>query len=198
SGRAGDCTLRAGDQGRAFRSDAGNRPHDGRRHRPGGQCHVRHDDHRPPSCAGESGAPVDHFGGERHHDHLPAAALRIALLLVAAQGPAGGFGSVARSGAVFDGYYFGSGFAFHHVTEWTVPVTLSQRLGSRITVDLASAYAHASGATTSGTLEASGFTDTDVRLSWAAVSGHLVLTMVGTLPTGKGTVSDSTVPLLSA
>ena len=129
--------------------------------------------------------------------------MRIALLLVAgtrlaAQGPAGGFGSVARSGAVFDGYYFGSGFAFHHVTEWTVPVTLSQRLGSRITVDLASAYAQASGATTSGTLEASGFTDTDVRLSWAAVSGHLVLTMVGTLPTGKGTVSDSTVPLLSA
>src|SRR2546427_12686260 len=29
--------------------------------------------------------------------------------------------------------------------------------------DLASAYARASGATTSGTLEASGFTDTDVR-----------------------------------
>jgi len=130
--------------------------------------------------------------------------LRIALVLLvagtrlAAQGPVGGFGSAARSGVVFQGYYFGSGFAFDHVTEWTVPVTLSQRLGSRITVDLASAYARASGATTSGTLEASGFTDTDVRLSWAAVSGHLVLTMVGTLPTGKGTVSDSTVPLLSA
>src|SRR5205814_5769417 len=54
------------------------------------------------------------------------------------------------------------------------------------------------GATTSGTLEVSGFTDTDVRASWATVSGHLIVSVVATLPTGKKAVSDSTLPLLSA
>lgn len=115
-----------------------------------------------------------------------------------AQEPAAGFGATARAGVVFDGYYFGSGFAFNHAVEWTLPVTLSQRVGSRLTVDLSNAYAHASGATTSGTLEISGFTDTDIRASWAAVSGRLVLSVAGTLPTGKKAVPASTVPLLSA
>ncbi len=128
---------------------------------------------------------------------------RVLLLLVAAaplaaQEPAPGVRTAARTGVVFDGYYFGSGFAFDHVVEWTVPVTLTERLGSRLTVDLSTAYAHASGATTSGTMEISGFTDTDVRATFAAVSGHLVLSVAGTLPTGKKTVPDSTVPLLSA
>jgi len=117
---------------------------------------------------------------------------------LAAQEPAIGIATTGRTGVVFDGYYFGSGFAFDHVVEWTVPVTLSRRLGQHLTVDLATAYAHASGATTSGTLEVSGLTDTDVRASFAAVPGHLVLSLVATLPTGKKTVPDSTVPLLSA
>lgn len=115
-----------------------------------------------------------------------------------AQEPAAGAGSVARTGAVFDGYYFASGYAVDHIVEWTVPVALSHRFGSRLTVDLSSAYAHASAATTSGNLEVSGATDTDVRLSWAAVSGHLIVTLAGTLPTGKQRVDTSAVPLLSA
>jgi hypothetical protein len=115
-----------------------------------------------------------------------------------AQEPAAGGGNVARTGTVFDGYYFGSGFAVAHIVEWTVPVGLSHRLGSRVTVDLSSAYAHASAATTGGHLEVSGATDTDVRLSWAAVSGRLIVTLAGTLPTGKQRVDSAAVPLLSA
>ena len=117
---------------------------------------------------------------------------------LAAQGTTDGVGSAARAGFVFDGYYFGSTYAFHHVVEWTIPVSLSHRLGPSLTVDLSSGYAHAAAATTSGTLEVSGATDTDVRLSWAAVSGRLIVSVAGTLPTGKKAVDTSSVPLLSA
>ena len=117
---------------------------------------------------------------------------------LAAQGPTDGVGTAARTGVVFDGYYFGSSYAFNHVVEWTVPVGLSHRLGPSLTVDLSSGYAHAAAATTSGTLELSGPTDTDVRLSWAAVSGRVIVSVAGTLPTGKRAVDTSAVPLLSA
>ena len=40
---------------------------------------------------------------------------------LAAQGPKGG--------VVFEGYYFGSSYAFDHVVEWTIPVSLSHREG---------------------------------------------------------------------
>ena len=117
---------------------------------------------------------------------------------LAAQGPTGGIESGARTGIVFDSYSFGSGYAFDHVVEWTVPVSLSHRLGPHLTVDLSSAYAHAAAATTSGSLEASGATDTDVRISWAAASGHVIVSVAGALPTGKKAVDSSAVPLLSA
>jgi len=117
---------------------------------------------------------------------------------LAAQGPKDGVGTAARTGVVFEGYYFGSSYAFDHVVEWTIPVSLSHRLGSSLTVDLSSGYAHAAAATTSGTLAVSGATDTDVRLSWAAVAGRLIVSVTGTLPTGKSTVDTASVPLLSA
>ena len=117
---------------------------------------------------------------------------------LAAQGPTDGVGTAARTGFVFDGYYFGASYAFDHVVEWTLPVGLSHRLGSHLTVDLSSGYAHAAAATTSGTLEVSGATDTDVRMSWAGASGHVIVSVAGTLPTGKKPVDSSAVPLLSA
>jgi len=117
---------------------------------------------------------------------------------LAGQGPVGGVGTVAQTGVAFDAYYFGSGVAFEHVVEWTIPVSLSHRLGPELTIDLSSAYAHASAATTSGPLEISGATDTDVRATWAAVSGRMVVSLAGTLPTGKQEVPVSSVPLLSA
>ena len=97
-----------------------------------------------------------------------------------AQEPAAVPGTAARTGVVLDSYHFGSGFAFDHIVEWSVPVTLSHRFGPRFTLDLSSAYAHASAATTSGTLQVGGATDTDVRMSWGAVAGHLIVSLVGT------------------
>src|SRR5581483_6836080 len=129
---------------------------------------------------------------------LTAEAL-VAAAPLAAQERATDAGTAARSGAVFDAYAFGAGFAFRHVVEWTVPVALSQRVGSRLVLDLATAYARASAATaTSGTLEISGLTDTDLRATWAAVPGHLVLVLAAALPTGRREVPASAVPLLSA
>jgi hypothetical protein len=112
--------------------------------------------------------------------------------------PAAAPGTITRTGVVLDSYHFASGFAFDHMVEWTLPVTLSHRFGPRLTLDLSSAYAHASAATTSGTLHVAGATDTDVRLSWGAVSGHLIVSLVGTLPTGKTAVDSADVPVLSA
>src|SRR5256886_5223598 len=106
--------------------------------------------------------------------------------------------ATARSGVILDAYSFGSGFAFDNVVEWTVPVTVSQHLGQQLTVDLSAAFARAPGAPTSGNFRVSGFTDTDVRASGATGSGHLILAVAATLPTGQETVPDSTVPLLSA
>jgi len=119
-------------------------------------------------------------------------------LPIAAQEPVAEVSTAGNTGVVFDGYYFGSGFAFTNVVQWTVPLILAQHMGPRLTADLSAAFARASGATTSGTLEVSGVTDTDVRASWATVSGHLIISVVATLPTGKKAVSDSTLPLLSA
>ena len=130
--------------------------------------------------------------------HLLLCLCAAASLLAQEPAPTAGTGTAARSGVAFDAYYFGSGFAFDHVVEWTVPLGLSHRLGQRLSVDLSSAYAHASAATTSGNLALSGMTDTDIRATWAAVSGHLVVSLAGTLPTGKEAVSGQNVPLLSA
>src|SRR5205807_9124460 len=111
------------------------------------------------------------------HDALPIS------MPLAAQQPRADL-ATARSGVILDAYSFGSGFAFDNVVEWTVPVTVSQHVGQRLTVDLSAAFARASGATTSGNFRVSGFTDTDVRASWATGSGHLILAVAATLPTG--------------
>jgi len=130
--------------------------------------------------------------------------VRRALLLscvaaqLAAQQPATVAGTAARAGVVLDSYHFGSPFAIDHLVEWTVPVTLSHRFGPRLTIDLSSAYAHASATTTSGTLQVDGATDTDVRVSWGAATGHVIVSLVGTLPTGKTSVDSAAVPVLSA
>ena len=121
-----------------------------------------------------------------------------AAMPLAAQGPTSGVGLVGRTGIVVDGYAFGSPYAFDHIVEWTFPVSLARQFGPRFAVDLSTSYAHASATTTSGTFELSGATDTDVRASWTAVPSHLIVTIAGTLPTGKRAVPDSTLPLLSA
>jgi len=129
--------------------------------------------------------------------------VRVCVLLLAAaafgsaasQGP----GTAARTGVFFESYSFGSGLAFDRISEMTIPVTVTQRFGSRVTVDIGTAYASASVRQTNGqTIDHSGFIDTDVRTTVAVIPGRLVFTLVGTLPTGAAEVPDTTIPLFGA
>jgi hypothetical protein len=107
--------------------------------------------------------------------------------------------TTARTGVFFESYSFGSGLAFDRISELTIPVSVTQRFGSRLVVDLGTAYASASVRETSGnTIDHSGFVDTDVRATVGVIPGRLVFTLVGTLPTGASAVPDTTIPLFGA
>jgi hypothetical protein len=49
-----------------------------------------------------------------------------------------------------------------------------------------------------GDIDVSGIVDTDLRATVTLVPGRVLLTLVGTLPTGRATVPDTTVPLYGA
>lgn len=106
--------------------------------------------------------------------------------------------TAARSGTVYQSYILGSGLAFDRITQLAIPVALSQRLGTRLTVDLATAFASSSVRTVGGPIDRSGVVDTDLRAVYAVVPGRVLLTLVGTLPTGHETVADTTLPLYGA
>jgi len=88
--------------------------------------------------------------------------------------------TVARSGAFFESYSFGTGLAFRQISEFTIPISVTQRVGDRLTVD------H------------SGLVDTDLRATIGIVPGRLVFNLVGTIPTGATAVPDTTIPLFGA
>lgn len=107
--------------------------------------------------------------------------------------------TLARTGAYFESYSFGRGLAFTRISELTIPVSLTQRFGNRVVLDIATAFASASSAQAGGgTIDHSGFIDTDVRATVSVVPGRLLFTFVGTLPTGATTVPDTTIPLFGA
>ena len=107
--------------------------------------------------------------------------------------------TVVRSGVYFESYSFGPGLAFSRISEFTIPIGVTQRVGQRLVIDLATAYASATTDQPGGTtIEHSGFVDTDVRATLSVVPGRLLLNVVGTLPTGVATVSDTTIPLFGA
>jgi hypothetical protein len=107
--------------------------------------------------------------------------------------------TVARTGVFFESYSFGTGLAFNRLSEMTVPITVTHHFGSRVTVDVGTAFASASVSHTGGaTLDHSGFVDTDIRATVAVVPGRLLFNVVGTLPTGATAVPDTTIPLFGA
>ena len=109
------------------------------------------------------------------------------------------FGTVARTGVVFESYSFGGGLAFDRISEMTIPFAITQRFGSRVVVDLGTAYASASVRQAGGnTIDHSGLIDTDIRATVSLTPGRLLFTLVGTLPTGAAEVPDTTIPLYGA
>ena len=111
----------------------------------------------------------------------------------------GGGTTLARTGAYFESYSFGNGLAFKRISELTIPVSVTQRFGNRMVLDVATAFASASADVPGGgRIEHSGFVDTDVRATVNVVPGRLLLSFVGTIPTGATTVPNTTIPLFGA
>jgi hypothetical protein len=107
--------------------------------------------------------------------------------------------TVARSGAFFESYSFGTGLAFNRISEFTIPVSVTQRFGGRFVLDVGTAFASASVRGADGsTIDHSGFVDTDLRATVSVIPGRLVMNLVGTVPTGATTVPDTTIPLFGA
>lgn len=107
--------------------------------------------------------------------------------------------TIARTGVYFESYSFGNGLAFNRISELTIPVSVTQRFGSRVVLDVATAFASASSDQPGGgRIEHSGFVDTDVRATVNVVPGRLLLSFIGTVPTGATTVPDTTIPLFGA
>lgn len=116
-------------------------------------------------------------------------------LAAAAQAP----GTTARSGVFFESYSFGAGLAFRRISELTIPITVTQRFGNRVVLDVGTAYASASVREANGnTIDHSGLVDTDIRATVGVIPGRVVFNLVGTIPTGATTVPDTTIPLFGA
>jgi hypothetical protein len=118
--------------------------------------------------------------------------------MLAAQVPPDGGGTRARTGVVFETYGLGEGLAFSRITELVIPVSVTQSFGRRVSLDISTAYARAAVRTPDGDIDVAGLVDSDVRAAVTVIPGRLVLTLVGTLPTGVATVPDTTVPLFGA
>jgi len=107
--------------------------------------------------------------------------------------------TVARSGVYFESYSFSRGLAFSRISELTIPVSVTQRIGERLVIDVGTAFASASVRGANGnTIDHSGLIDTDLRATIGVIPGRLVFNLVGTIPTGATTVPDTTIPLFGA
>jgi hypothetical protein len=107
--------------------------------------------------------------------------------------------TLVRTGVYFESYSFGNGLAFNRISELTIPVSVTQRFGNRVVLDVATAFARASSDQAGGgRIEHSGFIDTDARATVNVVPGRLLLSFVGTIPTGATTVPNTTIPLFGA
>jgi len=126
---------------------------------------------------------------------LPALVLMPGLLAAQAATTAG------RTGVIFESYSFGSGLAFNRISELTIPIGVTQRVGGRVVIDVSTAFASASVSEAgggSGEITHSGFVDTDLRATVNVIPAKLVFSLVGTIPTGATTVSSATIPLFGA
>jgi len=107
--------------------------------------------------------------------------------------------TLARTGATFESYSFHTGLAFRRISEFTIPMVVTQRVGDRLVLDVGTAFVSASATLSNNlTVDHSGLVDTDIRATIGVVPGKLLLNIVGTIPTGAGAVPDTTIPLFGA
>lgn len=96
-----------------------------------------------------------------------------------------------RTGPQFIRYDIGKGSAKRSVSEFAFPIALVVPFGTRLNVDLATAYASAelSGAVPKSSIN--GLTDTQLRANYTFGEDRLVLTAGLNIPTGQATVDTS-------
>jgi hypothetical protein len=123
----------------------------------------------------------------------------MALGLPGAIAAQGGAATSARTGVYFESYSFGTGLAFNRISEFTIPVSITQRFSDRFVFDVSTAFASASVSEPGGgSIDHSGIVDTDVRATVGVIPGKLLFSLVGTIPTGATAVPDTTIPLFGA
>ena len=107
-----------------------------------------------------------------------------------------------RTSALFESYSFGAGLPFERISEFTIPVTITQQLGTFGSFALSSGYASVSLTSTDPTRLAnqtvSGALDTEARLTVNVVPGRLVALVTGAVPTGIKTVESEELSILGA
>jgi len=118
--------------------------------------------------------------------------------IIAPCGAAAQTGTTARTGAFFESYSLGSGLGFRRISEFTIPISVTQRFGDRLAIDVGTAFTRASANVGGNTIDHSGLVDTDLRATIGVIPGRLVFNLVGTIPTGATAVTDTTVPLFGA
>lgn len=107
--------------------------------------------------------------------------------------------TLARTGASFESYSFHTGLAFSRISEFTIPMVVTQRVGDRLVLDVGTAFVSASATLSNDqTVDHSGLVDTDIRATIGVIPGKLLLNIVETIPTGARTVTDTTIPLFGA
>ena len=75
---------------------------------------------------------------------IPCTRLLLALALMPGMLAAQAATTAARTGVIFESYSFGSGLAFNRISELTIPIGVTQRVGGRLVIDVSTAFASAS------------------------------------------------------
>src|ERR1044072_1339730 len=82
--------------------------------------------------------------------------------------------TAAPRGGGVESYRFGSGLAFTRLRGLPIPITLTQRIGSRFAFDIGTAFASASVEQSNGkTLDHSGLVDPDLPATISVIPGRL-------------------------
>jgi len=99
--------------------------------------------------------------------------------------------ATALSGWELRAYRFDGTLPNEAVTQWSVPAVVVVPVGRRLSLDLTTYFAHSSLETSGGpTIDASGFTDTQLRAVYTLARDRAAASLALNLPTGSASLSD--------
>jgi hypothetical protein len=131
----------------------------------------------------------------------PAIVVSVLLLLPAVVQAQGQVSASVHTAFFAESYKFQQGFPYERLTEFTVPVGLSFRFGSRTQLAISTGWANVDLKAQGGALQdqtLSGVIDTETRLTVNVIPSRLSFIAGGVIPTGMKTVGESEVVALGA